>query len=95
MVKVQCKINETVIELSGVTFGLGYFFLRKVNVNINDFVNCKAYLVWSPLARCNIPTNLHDGIIGAELKRHKPPSFRSPSYALFIVKPFAFHPKCN
>lgn len=89
VVKVQRKNNDIVIELSTTTPACGYFFLQKGN----DFDNYKAYLVSSPLTTCNILTDLHDEIMGAELKRHKPSYLHNPSYSVFSVEPFAFLPK--
>lgn len=97
VVRLQCNntkyplVNETKTDKNG-------YFIIKAPKTITTYGShkCKVFVVSSPLATCNKPTNLHYGVKGAILlPATKPPvsSKRPPlPYDLFNVGPFAFEP---
>lgn len=97
VVRLLCKNTKYTLVTQTKTDKNGYFFINAPKtITTYGSHKCKVFVVSSPLATCNKPTNLHYGVKGAILLRAaKPPvsSKRPPrSYDLFTVGPFAFEP---
>ncbi|XP_010260222.1 PREDICTED: non-classical arabinogalactan protein 31-like [Nelumbo nucifera] len=92
-VKLQCNNTKSPVTQQATTDKNGYFLLQAPKkVTTYGVRKCKVFLVSSPLASCQQPTNLHQGSTGAVLRYEKP---KTPiSFALYTVGPLAFAPKC-
>ncbi|KAL7242432.1 hypothetical protein ACSBR1_014916 [Camellia fascicularis] len=99
IVKLECNNTKYPITQEGKTDKNGYFFIEGPKKITNYGAHkCKVFLVSSPQVQCSNPSNLHDGKVGATLKRsEKKPSDPPLPYELFSVGPFAFEPatKCH
>ncbi|KAB1221949.1 Pistil-specific extensin-like protein [Morella rubra] len=95
-VKLECYNTKYPLVQTAKTDKNGYFFITAPK-SITSFGahKCKASLVSSPDAKCNIPTNLHYGLDGSYLRPEKPfVSHDKLPFFLYTVGPFAFAPKC-
>ncbi|XP_059670831.1 non-classical arabinogalactan protein 31 [Cornus florida] len=93
VVKLQCNNTKYPLVQEAKTDKNGYFMLSPKKVTTYAFHKCKVFIVSSPMATCNKPTNLHGGLNGAVLMPHKqppPPPTQPLPFQLFSVGPFAF-----
>ncbi|KAL6562123.1 hypothetical protein OROGR_003130 [Orobanche gracilis] len=91
VVKLQCNNTKYGLVEQTKTDKNGYFFFMPQKLTTAAFHKCKVFLVSSPVAACNVSTNLHGGSAGALLV----PTVKSPvkaPFQLFSVGPFAFEP---
>ncbi|KAA8515240.1 hypothetical protein F0562_018530 [Nyssa sinensis] len=95
VVRLQCNNTKYPLVEEGKTDKNGYFFIMAPKkVTTYGSHKCKVFIVSSPLATCNKPTDLHAGSKGAILMPQKssaPPPHPFP-FVLFSVGPFAFEP---
>ncbi|KAI7981126.1 Non-classical arabinogalactan protein 31 [Camellia lanceoleosa] len=89
IVKLECNNTKYPITQEGKTDKNGYFFIEGPKKITNYGAHkCKVFLVSSPQAQCSNPSNLHDGKVGATLKRsEKKPSNPPLPYELYSVGP--------
>ncbi|XP_030968001.1 non-classical arabinogalactan protein 31-like [Quercus lobata] len=95
VVKFQCNNTKYPVIQTAKTDKNGYFFITAPKT-ITSFGahKCKVFIVSSPLASCNKPTDLHYGLQGASLRPEKPYMADKLPFILYTVGPFAFDPKC-
>lgn len=95
VVKFQCNNTKYPLIQTAKTDKNGYFFITAPKT-ITSFGahKCKVFLVSSPLASCNKPSDLHYGLQGASLRPEKPYMADKLPFILYTVGPFAFDPKC-
>ncbi|KAH6758082.1 hypothetical protein C2S52_023033 [Perilla frutescens var. hirtella] len=95
-VKLECNNTKYRLKELKKTDKNGYFFFMPQSLTTAGSHKCKVSLVSSPVAACNVPTNLHDGAVGAILYRPPKPPVDAPTkplpFELFTVGPFAFEP---
>ncbi|KAF7803438.1 non-classical arabinogalactan protein 31-like [Senna tora] len=95
VVKLQCNNTRYPLVETAKSDKNGYFYLEAPK-RITTFGahKCKVFLLSSPNATCQKPSNLHGGVIGAALKPERPfVSYKLP-FLLYTVGPLAFEPKC-
>ncbi|XP_047973987.1 pistil-specific extensin-like protein [Salvia hispanica] len=91
VVKLQCNNSKTSMEEKKTSDKNGYFFFMPQKLTTSGSHKCKVFLVSSPSAACNVPTNLHGGALGAILLREPVDARSKPlPFELFTVGPFAF-----
>ncbi|XP_073136317.1 non-classical arabinogalactan protein 30 [Henckelia pumila] len=93
VVKLQCNNTKSHSEEQTKTDKNGFFFFMPHKVTTSGSHKCKVFLVSSPLATCQDPTNLNGGASGATLKPTKLPVTtpdKKLPFKLFTVGPFAF-----
>ncbi|KAL4626842.1 hypothetical protein ACB092_05G126000 [Castanea dentata] len=95
VVKFQCNNTKYPLIETAKTDKNGYFFITAPK-KITSFGahKCKVFIVSSPLASCNKPSDLHYGLQGASLRPEKPYMADKLPFILYSVGPFAFDPKC-
>ncbi|KAM3700328.1 hypothetical protein ACB098_05G088500 [Castanea mollissima] len=95
VVKFQCNNTKYPLIETAKTDKNGYFFITAPKT-ITSFGahKCKVFIVSSPLASCNKPSDLHYGLQGASLRPEKPYMADKLPFILYSVGPFAFDPKC-
>ncbi|KAL6546603.1 hypothetical protein OROMI_022324 [Orobanche minor] len=91
VVKLQCNNTKYGLVEQTKTDKNGYFFFMPQKLTTAAFHKCKVFLVSSPVAACNVPTNLHGGSAGALLVPNAKAPAKAP-FQLFSVGPFAFEP---
>ncbi|XP_057764486.1 non-classical arabinogalactan protein 31 [Salvia miltiorrhiza] len=92
VVKLQCNNSKISLVEQMKTDKNGFFFFMPQKLTTSGSHKCKVFLISSPSAACSVPTNLHDGAVGAILAA-KPPVDTPPKplpFELFTVGPFAF-----
>ncbi|PIN04388.1 hypothetical protein CDL12_23071 [Handroanthus impetiginosus] len=99
LVKLECNNTKYRLVEQAKTDKNGYFFFMPQKLTTAGSHKCKVFLVSSSLTNCSVPTNLHNGAIGAILvPTPKPPvsapapPVKPPTFELFTVGPFAFEP---
>ncbi|GFP95482.1 pistil-specific extensin-like protein [Phtheirospermum japonicum] len=97
VVKLQCNNTKYGLVEQTKTDKNGYFLFTPQKVTTMAFHKCKVFLVSSPVAHCNVSTNLRAGIAGAILIPDPKPPVTTSLYQYFNVGPFAFEPskKCH
>ncbi|KAG6416598.1 hypothetical protein SASPL_124031 [Salvia splendens] len=91
VVKLQCNNSKTGMVETKTSDKNGYFFFMPQKLTTSGSHKCKVFLVSSPSAACNVPTNLHGGALGAILLRKPVDAPPKPlPFELFTVGPFAF-----
>ncbi|KAK1257020.1 hypothetical protein QJS04_geneDACA025025 [Acorus gramineus] len=92
VVRLQCDSSRTPTTVYATTDKNGYFFAQApTNVTSFGANRCRAYLVSSPLATCQKPTDLNWGLTGAPLRFER--WLGGPLwFAIYTVGPFAFEP---
>lgn len=95
VVRLQCNNTKYHIVETAKTDKNGYYYLEAPKT-ITTFGahKCKVFLVSSPSATWQKPSNLHGGIDGAALKPEKPFVTNKGPFILYTVAPLAFEPKC-
>lgn len=91
--KLVCRNTKHGIVEYAKTDKNGYFFVQAPKtVTTYGAHKCHVFLVSSALHTCNTPTNLHDGLTGATLRKGKPHAGGPLPSDLYTVGPFAFEP---
>ncbi|TQD72537.1 hypothetical protein C1H46_041944 [Malus baccata] len=76
-------------KLSGATDAKGYFFATLSPSQLEDkwkLTECKAFLDYSPLESCKVPTDVNHGITGLLLSSYR--TLRAKNIELYSVGPF-------
>ncbi|KAG6419141.1 hypothetical protein SASPL_121353 [Salvia splendens] len=90
VVKLQCNNSKTSMEEKKTSDKNGYFFFMPQKLTTSGSHKCKVFLISSPSAACNVPTNLHGGALGALLRKPVEAPPKPLPFELFTVGPFAF-----
>lgn len=95
VVKLECNNSRYPLAETAKTDKNGYFYLEAPKtITTYGAHKCKVFLVSSPSATCQMPSNFHGGIVGATLKPEKPFVADKLPFLLYTVGPLAFEPKC-
>ncbi|XP_077253772.1 pistil-specific extensin-like protein [Tasmannia lanceolata] len=88
--RLQCYSSKGVVNQEAITDKNGYYYIEAMDVTPHTVRRCQVFLVSSPSDSCKVPTNLHRGVTGASLRRHREFLEGPIPVFLFSVRPFAF-----
>ncbi|XP_026661683.2 non-classical arabinogalactan protein 31-like isoform X1 [Phoenix dactylifera] len=92
--ELRCNNSRHELRLNGTTNADGYFLIQAPMRKVTTFGShkCKVFLMSSPLASCNRPSNLSGGVTGAYLRFERITKVGPDQSALFAAGYFEFSP---